>query len=149
MLSLGIARAKLRGRRGPASGEAGSCQALPTAGQGSPLRPGSRDTAPKGCGCQLDRQLVDMDPLLRAEELLPHHHHLPHTLSPHLPGDSHLHKDFHRAMAPLHHLVLVMVLHLLHLTSLPLLESPLHLPLQGQHHSLFLHHHHHLRQLRT
>lgn len=48
---------------------------------------------------------VDMDPLLRAEELLPHHHHLPHTLSPHLPEDSRLHKDFHRAMAPLHHLV--------------------------------------------
>lgn len=134
MQNLVIAKAKLQGPPVPVSGEAGSCQALPMAGQVSPLRPGNKVMALKGCGCQLDRQLVDMDHLLQEEELPHHLLRLPHTSFLHLPEDFHLHKDSHRATAPLHHLLLVTVLLLLHLTSLPHLEYPLHLPLQGQHH---------------
>ena len=45
--NLVTAKAKLPGPPVPVSGEAGSCQVLPTAGQVSPLRPGSKDTALK------------------------------------------------------------------------------------------------------
>lgn len=45
--NLAIAKAKLQGHPVPVSGEAGSCQALPMAGQVSPLRPGNKDMALK------------------------------------------------------------------------------------------------------
>lgn len=47
MQNLGTARARLRGRQVPASGEAGSCQVLPMAGQDNPLLLGSKDIVPK------------------------------------------------------------------------------------------------------
>lgn len=47
MQNLVIAKAKLQGPPVPASGEAGSCQALPMAGQVSPLRPGNKVMALK------------------------------------------------------------------------------------------------------
>lgn len=66
--SRGTARAKRRDSRVPASGGAGWCPALPTAGRVSPHPRGSKDTARKGCGCQQDRRSVAMDhPLLEEE----------------------------------------------------------------------------------
>lgn len=47
MQNLVIAKAKLQGPPVPVSGEAGSCQALPMAGQVSPLRPGNKVMALK------------------------------------------------------------------------------------------------------
>lgn len=47
MQNLVIAKAKLQGHRVPVSGEAGSCQVLPMAGQVSPLQLGNKDMALK------------------------------------------------------------------------------------------------------